>query len=66
MTPTRIRILGSAALSLCMVACGGLDGFFHEYLQPWDIAAGSLIIQEAGGYVCHINGKFFFNWKIFA
>jgi len=39
------------------VATGGIDLFFHEYLKPWDLAAGSLIVQEAGGFTCHINGK---------
>ena len=42
---------GSAALDLCNVACGRVDGFFEFNLKPWDIAAGSLIVQEAGGIV---------------
>ena len=44
-----IRRTGSAALDLCYVACGRLDGFWELKLKPWDIAAGSLIVAEAGG-----------------
>jgi fructose-1,6-bisphosphatase/inositol monophosphatase family enzyme len=46
-----IRRAGSAALDLCSVACGRLDGFFEAYTQPWDRAAGALIVAEAGGVV---------------
>ena len=46
-----IRRAGSAALDLCHVACGRLDGFWEEHLRPWDMAAGVLIVQEAGGIV---------------
>lgn len=46
-----IRRLGSAALDLCWVACGRFDGFWEEDLKPWDVAAGTLIVQEAGGRV---------------
>jgi myo-inositol-1(or 4)-monophosphatase len=44
-----IRRSGSAALDLCYVACGRLDGYWELKLKPWDIAAGSLIVSEAGG-----------------
>jgi len=44
-----IRRAGSAALDLCSVACGRLDAYFEWGLQPWDMAAGRLIIEEAGG-----------------
>lgn len=44
-----IRRNGSAALDLCYVACGRIDGYWELKLKPWDIAAGSLIIAEAGG-----------------
>jgi myo-inositol-1(or 4)-monophosphatase len=44
-----IRRGGSAALDLCYLACGRLDGFWELKLKPWDIAAGSLIVAEAGG-----------------
>jgi myo-inositol-1(or 4)-monophosphatase len=46
-----VRRLGSAALDLCWVACGRFDGFWEEDLKPWDVAAGTLIVQEAGGRV---------------
>ncbi|UDM16927.1 inositol monophosphatase family protein [Vogesella sp. XCS3] len=48
---------GSAALDLCNVACGRVDGFFEFNLKPWDIAAGSLIVQEAGGIVTNMHGE---------
>jgi myo-inositol-1(or 4)-monophosphatase len=46
-----VRRLGSAALDLCYVAAGRFDGFWEEQLHPWDIAAGALVVQEAGGRV---------------
>jgi myo-inositol-1(or 4)-monophosphatase len=52
-----IRRLGSAALDLCFVACGRFDGFWEENLKPWDIAAGMLIAQEAGGSVTDFSGR---------
>lgn len=52
-----IRRAGAAALDLAYVAAGRLDGFWELGLKPWDIAAGSLLIQEAGGYIADINGK---------
>ena len=42
---------GSAALDLCAVACRRLDGFYEAYTEPWDRAAGALIVSEAGGVV---------------
>lgn len=51
-----IRRLGSAALDLCYVACGRMDGFWDCNLKPWDIAAGALIVQEAGGTVTGLDG----------
>lgn len=44
-----IRRAGSAALDLCHLACGRLDAFWEAWLMPWDVAAGSLILREAGG-----------------
>ena len=44
-----VRRAGAAALDLCAVACGRLDGFWEHWLMPWDIAAGALIVREAGG-----------------
>lgn len=55
-----IRRLGSAALDLAYVACGRFDGFWELGLSPWDMAAGSLIIQEAGGKVSDFEGKPYF------
>lgn len=51
-----VRRLGSAALDLCWVACGRFDGFWEYNLNPWDIAAGYLIVQEAGGKVTNFEG----------
>ena len=45
----RLRILGSAVLAIAYVACGRLDAFFHLHLQPWDLAAAWLLVEEAGG-----------------
>lgn len=45
------RRFGSAALDLCYVAAGRADGFWERHLQPWDVAAGILIVREAGGFV---------------
>ena len=54
-----VRRDGSAALDLCYVACGRLDAFWEMKLNPWDVAAGSLIVEEAGGEVSNlISGKF--------
>jgi len=52
-----IRRCGSAALDLCFVACGRLDGYWELGLKPWDIAAGSLIVREAGGKVTDFTGQ---------
>ena len=46
-----VRRLGSAALDLCMVACGKMDGYWEEDLSPWDMGAGVLLVLEAGGRV---------------
>lgn len=51
-----IRRAGSAALDLAYLACGRCDGFFEIGLSPWDIAAGSLIIQESGGIITDFGG----------
>ncbi|WP_037585735.1 inositol monophosphatase family protein [Stenoxybacter acetivorans] len=48
---------GAAALDLCNVACGRVDGFFEFNLKPWDIAAGALIVQEAGGMITDMHGN---------
>lgn len=54
-----VRRLGSAAIDLCWVACGRFDGFYEHKLQPWDSAAGVLIVREAGGKVSNIKGEEF-------
>lgn len=51
-----VRRLGSAAIDLCWMACGRLDGFWEYYLHPWDTAAAIIIVEEAGGRVSQING----------
>lgn len=51
-----IRRDGSAALNLCYVAAGRLDGFWERPIQPWDIAAGALLVSEAGGIVTDYAG----------
>lgn len=51
-----VRRPGAAALDLCSVACGRLDAFWETGLQPWDLAAGTLIIREAGGIVSALDG----------
>lgn len=51
-----IRRPGAAALDLAYVAAGFADGFFEKGLQPWDVAAGSLLITEAGGLVGNLSG----------
>jgi len=52
-----IRRPGSAAIDLCYVAAGRLDGFWEEGLKPWDTAAGSIILSEAGGQLSTYEGK---------
>jgi myo-inositol-1(or 4)-monophosphatase len=52
-----IRRDGAAALDLCYVAAGRADGFFEERLHPWDILAGSLMVEEAGGRVTRFDGS---------
>lgn len=52
-----VRRPGAAALDLAYVACGRIDGFWELFLRPWDIAAGTLIIREAGGQVTSFNGS---------
>lgn len=54
-----VRRLGSAALDLCYTACGRFDGYWEMKLSPWDQAAGSLIVREAGGRITDFAGKEF-------
>lgn len=58
LTRTRaVRRLGSAAIDLAYVAAGRFDGFWEQQLKPWDMAAGVLIVSEAGGRVTKIDGS---------
>jgi len=52
-----VRRLGSAAIDLCYVAAGRLDGFWERDLKPWDIAGGALIVTEAGGRITQMDGQ---------
>jgi myo-inositol-1(or 4)-monophosphatase len=52
-----IRRLGAAALDLCWVACGRIDGYWEWRLKPWDVAAGALIVEEAGGTLSDFSGR---------
>ena len=54
-----VRRLGSAALALCYVAAGRFDAFWEQHLQPWDVAAGALIVAEAGGRITGMDGSSF-------
>lgn len=62
----RVRCLGCPILSQCYVASGKLDAYQCDGLYPWDAAAGTLIVREAGGCVVESSGKFIFRgfWKI--
>jgi len=51
------RRLGSAAIDLAWVAAGRLDGFWELGLKPWDVAAGQLLVEEAGGVVTRFDGS---------
>lgn len=51
-----VRRIGAAAADLCYLACGRVDGFFEYNLNAWDVAAGALIVKEAGGTVCDFKG----------
>jgi myo-inositol-1(or 4)-monophosphatase len=51
-----VRRCGSAAIDLAYVACGRLDGFWEFGLSPWDMAAGKLLVEEAGGVCSDMSG----------
>jgi myo-inositol-1(or 4)-monophosphatase len=51
-----VRRLGTAAIDLCYVAAGRMDGFWETDLKPWDIAGGALLVSEAGGHVTGMDG----------
>ncbi len=52
-----LRVIGAAALSIAYVAAGWMDGYFNARLQPWDYAAGAVILTEAGGHIADWTGK---------
>lgn len=52
-----VRRDGSAALDLCMVACGRTDGYWELAMKPWDLSAGALILREAGGRITDLRGN---------
>src|SRR5205807_2459088 len=53
----RLRLLGSAVLAMAYVAAGRFDAYYHLSLQPWDLAAATLLVREAGGLVTDWDGK---------
>ncbi len=56
-TTRGVRRLGSAAIDFCYLASGVFDGFWEVHLNPWDVCAGKLIVEEAGGKVTDFTGK---------
>ena len=56
-----VRRLGSAAIDLCYVAAGRLDGFWERDLNAWDIAGGALLVEEAGGTITNFHGQPFYS-----
>ncbi|HVZ22308.1 MAG TPA: inositol monophosphatase family protein [Vicinamibacterales bacterium] len=58
-TARAVRRLGSAALDLCYVAAGRFDAFWEQHLKPWDVAAGALVVTEAGGRISGMDGSAF-------
>ena len=63
MNAQALRRVGSAALDLAYVACGRFDGFWELSLNPWDMAAGALIVTEARGRITDFEGQHFSNYK---
>lgn len=62
-----VRRCGSAALDMCFVACGSFDAYFEGWIKPWDIAAGWVLVEEAGGRVTGRDGSpYRFNTPILA
>ncbi|MEA2820756.1 MAG: monophosphatase, partial [Bradyrhizobium sp.] len=51
-----LRRFGSAALDMAFIAAGRFDGYWERNLQPWDLAAGTIIVREAGGIVSGLTG----------
>ena len=63
MSAQSVRRDGAAALDLAYVAAGRFDGFYEEGLRPWDVAAGVLLVEEAGGRVTHYDGRPFDHYR---
>ena len=62
-----VRRCGAAALDLAWTACGRFDAFYEDELKPWDMAAGALLVTEAGGTVSNLDGSpFDLRWSILA
>jgi myo-inositol-1(or 4)-monophosphatase len=57
-----VRRLGAASIDMCAIASGRMDGFWERGLNPWDTAAGSILIEEAGGLVTKMDGSPFDNY----
>ena len=53
---SNLKVSGSAALDLAYVACGRLDGYWEQGINAWDMAAGCLLVREAGGLVADFSG----------
>lgn len=60
----QIKIIGSAVCALASLAQGDIDVFLHPGLKPWDVAAGALLVEKAGGSITRSDGNN--NWNIFA
>lgn len=54
-----IRCPGSAAVNMCLVACGSADAYYHMGIHCWDMAAGAVIVSEAGGVIMDVSGEAF-------
>lgn len=52
-----IRCPGSAAVNMCLVACGSADAYYHMGIHCWDMAGGAVIVSEAGGVIVDISGE---------
>lgn len=55
--PPSIRCPGSAAVNMCLVACGSADAYYHMGIHCWDMAGGAVIVTEAGGVVVDVSGE---------
>lgn len=59
MCPDRLRGSGTAATNMCLVATGAVEAFFEIGIHCWDIAAGAVIVQEAGGVLMDVDGVYY-------